>query len=45
MTAWDNWAIGWSRSVVVGAWVGNNDNAPMKEVASGVSGRRRFGED
>ncbi len=34
----DNWAIGWSRSVVVGAWVGNNDNAPMKEVASGVSG-------
>lgn len=34
----DNWAIGWSRSVVVGAWVGNNDNAAMKEVASGVSG-------
>lgn len=34
----DNWALGWSRSVIVGAWVGNNDNSPMKEVASGVSG-------
>lgn len=34
----DNWAIGWSRSVVVGAWVGNNDNSSMKQVASGVSG-------
>lgn len=34
----DNWAIGWSRSVIVGAWVGNNDNSQMKEVASGVSG-------
>ncbi|MBI2309484.1 transglycosylase domain-containing protein [Candidatus Collierbacteria bacterium] len=34
----DNWAIGWSRSVIVGAWVGNNDNASMKEVASGASG-------
>lgn len=34
----DNWAVGWSRSVIVGAWVGNNDNSPMKQVASGVSG-------
>ena len=34
----DNWAIGWAPSVVVGAWVGNNDNTPMKKVASGVSG-------
>lgn len=34
----DNWAVGWSRSVIVGAWVGNNDNSSMKEVASGVSG-------
>lgn len=34
----DNWAIGWTPQVVVGAWVGNNDNTPMKKVASGVSG-------
>ncbi len=34
----DNWAIGWSQEVLVGAWVGNNDNSPMKTVASGVSG-------
>ncbi|PIR61123.1 MAG: hypothetical protein COU68_01100 [Candidatus Pacebacteria bacterium CG10_big_fil_rev_8_21_14_0_10_45_6] len=34
----DNWAIGWSQDVVVGAWVGNNDNSAMKVVASGVSG-------
>ncbi len=34
----DNWAIGWSRQVLVGAWVGNNDNSAMKRVASGVSG-------
>lgn len=34
----DNWAIGWSPSVIVGSWVGNNDNSPMKQVASGVSG-------
>lgn len=34
----DNWTIGWSNSVMVGVWVGNNDNAPMKNVASGVTG-------
>ncbi len=34
----DNWAIGGNPNVVVGTWVGNNDNSPMKEVASGVSG-------
>ncbi|MBI2590655.1 MAG: PBP1A family penicillin-binding protein [Candidatus Blackburnbacteria bacterium] len=34
----DNWAIGWTPHVVVGTWVGNNDNSQMKKVASGVSG-------
>jgi len=34
----DNWAIGWTPQVMVGAWVGNNDNSPMKNVVSGVSG-------
>ncbi len=35
----DNWTIGWTNlGPVVGVWVGNNDNSPMKEVASGVTG-------
>jgi penicillin-binding protein 1C len=34
----DNWTIGWSTGAVVGVWVGNNDNSPMTEVASGVTG-------
>jgi 1A family penicillin-binding protein len=34
----DNWTIGGNSQVVVGVWVGNNDNSAMKEVASGVSG-------
>jgi len=34
----DNWAIGWTPNILVLAWVGNNDNSPMKKVASGISG-------
>lgn len=34
----DNWTIGGNPQVVVGVWVGNNDNSPMLNVASGVSG-------
>jgi 1A family penicillin-binding protein len=34
----DNWTIGGTPQVVVGVWVGNNDNSPMKQVASGVTG-------
>ncbi len=34
----DNWTVGWSTKVVVGTWVGNNDDSPMKRVASGVTG-------
>ena len=34
----DNWTIGWSPGVIVGVWVGNNDNSPMSRVASGISG-------
>ncbi len=35
----DNWTIGYSPSVVVGTWVGNNDNTPMSPtLASGVTG-------
>lgn len=34
----DNWAVGWTPGKIVGVWVGNNDNSPMKRVASGISG-------
>lgn len=34
----DNWTIGWTPQVIVGVWVGNNDNSQMKQLASGVSG-------
>jgi 1A family penicillin-binding protein len=34
----DNWTVGGNPSIVVGVWVGNNDNSAMKQVASGVSG-------
>lgn len=34
----DNWAIGWTPNILVAAWVGNNDNSPMGEIASGVTG-------
>lgn len=34
----DNWAVGWTPDRIVAAWVGNNDNSKMKQVASGVSG-------
>ncbi len=34
----DNWTIGGNDNVMVGVWVGNNDNSEMLSVASGVSG-------
>ncbi len=34
----DNWTIGYTPSVVVVTWVGNNDNTPMSGAVSGVSG-------
>lgn len=35
----DNWTVGYTQSVVVGTWVGNNDNSPMHpSLASGVTG-------
>jgi len=34
----DNWAIGFTPSFLVTAWVGNNDNTPMSYVASGITG-------
>jgi len=34
----DNWTVGGNQQAVVGVWVGNNDNSPMLQVASGVTG-------
>lgn len=35
----DNWTVGYTPSMVVGVWVGNNDNSVMSPVvASGVTG-------
>lgn len=35
----DNWAVGFTKSVTVGVWVGNNDNSPMNQkIASGITG-------
>lgn len=34
----DNWTIGGNTQRLVGVWVGNNDNSPMTNVASGVTG-------
>jgi len=34
----DNWTIGGNRYAMVGVWVGNNDNTPMIQVASGITG-------
>ncbi|MCD6271044.1 PBP1A family penicillin-binding protein [bacterium] len=28
----DAWTIGYSKNIVIGVWVGNNNNAPMKKV-------------
>ncbi len=33
----DNWTVGYTPDLVVGVWVGNADNEPMREI-SGVSG-------
>jgi 1A family penicillin-binding protein len=32
----DAWTIGYTPTVVVGAWMGNNDNRPMSQIASAL---------
>ncbi len=35
----DNWTIGYTKSITVGVWVGNNDNSMMNQkIASGITG-------
>ena len=34
----DNWTIGYTSDYLVATWVGYNDNSPMSQVASGITG-------
>ncbi len=34
----DNWTAGYSQKYLVITWVGNNNNAPMSRIASGITG-------
>jgi len=34
----DNWTVGYTGEVLTVVWVGNNDNSPMSQVASGITG-------
>lgn len=34
----DNWTIGYSPNLLTVVWVGNNDNTPMSNIASGITG-------
>lgn len=34
----DNWTIGYTPNYLVATWVGNNDNSPMNQVVSGITG-------
>lgn len=35
----DNWAVGYTKSITVGVWVGNNDNSKMNpKISSGATG-------
>lgn len=34
----DNWTIGYTPTLLISTWVGNNDSSPMSYVASGVTG-------
>jgi 1A family penicillin-binding protein len=42
----DNWAVGFSKGVTVGVWVGNNDNEKMNpQIASGTTGATSIWND
>ncbi|HKC14672.1 MAG TPA: hypothetical protein VKC89_01765, partial [Patescibacteria group bacterium] len=34
----DNWTIGFTPNFLTAVWVGNNNNAPMAGIASGITG-------
>ena len=40
----DNWTVGYTKSITVGVWVGNNDNSRMNpKIASGATGASPIG--
>lgn len=34
----DNWTFGYTKDFLVSTWVGNNNNTPMSQIASGITG-------
>ncbi|MBU6497676.1 MAG: PBP1A family penicillin-binding protein [Rhodospirillales bacterium] len=40
----DAWFIGWTGNLVIGVWMGNDDNAPMKGIVGGALPARLFHE-
>jgi 1A family penicillin-binding protein len=41
----DNWTFGYTKDYLVATWVGNNNNAPMSRVASGITGASAIWHD
>lgn len=41
----DNWTIGYTPEYVAATWVGNNDNTPMNNLVSGVTGAAPIWKD
>jgi penicillin-binding protein 1A len=40
----DAWFIGWTGGMMIGVWVGNDDNTPMRDVTGGSLPARLFHE-
>jgi penicillin-binding protein 1A len=38
----DAWFIGWTNGAIIGVWLGNDDDRPMKEVTGGGLPARLF---
>lgn len=41
----DNWTFGYTKDYLVATWVGNNNNAPMSRIASGITGASAIWHD
>ena len=38
----DAWFIGWTNGMIIGVWLGNDDNSPMKNITGGSLPARLF---
>jgi penicillin-binding protein 1A len=38
----DAWFIGWTNGAIIGVWLGNDDNTPMRGVVGGTLPARLF---